>query len=145
MFKNLVVVVVLMLVLIFACGCTEDEEVKEVIVPEVFEEAELPDEIKAWIDDSRDTFGGRSLIHEGLHYILVTYGEKPTGGYTVEITEIAKKGAELVVTVQFSEPGEGEMVTQALTYPYDLAVVKETDLAVEFRATGDEDSVPKID
>ncbi len=145
MLKRSLFAVVMVLILIFAYGCTEDEEVKEVIVPEVPEEEELPEEIKAWIEDSRDAFGGRTRIHNGFLYILVTYGEKPTGGYTVEIAEIARQGEELFVTVQFSEPGEDEMVTQAITYPYDLAVVEETDLTVEFRAMGDEDNVPKVD
>ncbi len=145
MLKKALFAVVMVLILIFAYGCNENEEVEDVIVPEVPEEEELPEEIKAWIEDSRDTFGGRSRIHNGLLYILVTYGEKPTGGYTVEIAEIVKRGEELLVTVQFSEPGEDEMVTQALTYPYDLAVVEETDLTVEFRATGDEDSLPQLD
>jgi len=37
------------------------------------------------------------------------------------------------------------MVTQAITYPYDLAVVEETDVEVEFEATGDEGTVPVLE
>lgn len=145
MFKKTLLMFLLVTVLLFAYGCGEAEETVEVVTPVDIEDEELPKEIKAWIESSRDQFGGRARVHDGLLYILITYGEKPTGGYVVEIEEIKKQEETLVVTVEFTEPGEDEMVTQAITYPYDLAVVEETDLPVEFVATGDEDTVPVLD
>lgn len=145
MLKKILLITLLSVAMLFAYGCAEPEETREVVTPLEPEEEELPEEIKEWIEDSRDKFGGRSRVHNGLLYILVTYGEKPTGGYNVEIEEIEKHGDTLNVSARFTEPGEDEMVTQAITYPYDLAVVEETGVEVEFEATGDEGTVPVLE
>ncbi len=121
----------------------EPAEPGEVTEPE---EVELPDqlpaEVELWIEQSRERFMAQTLEHEGILYLLVTYGEKPTGGYAVEITEITEAEDKILVTVHFTEPGEDEMVTQALTYPYDLAMIDDPGLPVEFKATGVETEIP---
>jgi hypothetical protein len=62
-------------------------------------------------------------------YIIVTRGEKPTGGFTVDIDRIEKvieeEKTKLVVYAQFEDPKPGDVVTQVVTYPY---VVAKTDL-----------------
>ncbi len=146
MLKKIFLVTLLTLTMLFVYGCAEVEEEGKVVTPlDPEEKEELPEEIKSWIEDSRDEFGGRVRVHNDLLYILVTYGEKPTGGYVVEIDEVEKRDQTLVVTAEFTEPGEDEIVTQAITYPYDLAVVEETELPVEFVATGDEDTIPVLE
>lgn len=57
---------------------------------------------------------------EGL-YICARAGERPTGGYGVGVSA----GEGNAVRVALREPGEGEIVTQALTSPYAVAVVRE--------------------
>ncbi|MGE5495068.1 MAG: protease complex subunit PrcB family protein [Burkholderiales bacterium] len=42
------------------------------------------------------------------------------GGYAVNITAITSEGGETRVTVRETVPAQGEMVTQALTYPFDI-------------------------
>lgn len=56
---------------------------------------------------------------EGL-YICAHAGERPTGGYRVSLSG----GEGNAVRVALREPGEGEIVTQALTSPYAVAVVR---------------------
>lgn len=62
-------------------------------------------------------------------YVIVTRGEKPTGGFTVDIDRIEKVTEEektkLVVYAQFEDPQPGDVVTQVVTYPY---VVAKTEL-----------------
>ncbi len=118
-------------------GCDDPGEPIESI-----ESDELPAEVQAWIEDSTDRFGAQTLEHEGLLYLLVTYGEKPTGGYVVEITEIIEEEDKVVVTVHFTEPAEDEVVIQVLTYPYDLAMIDDPGKPVEFIATGAETELP---
>lgn len=126
-------------VLFFLSACGDPVEPYEPMKPD---ETALPAEVEAWVEDSRNKFMAQTLEHEGLLYLLVTYGEKPTGGYTVEITDITEQEGKIVVTANFTEPGEDEMVTQALTYPYDLAVIDDPGLPVEFKATGAETGIP---
>jgi hypothetical protein len=59
-------------------------------------------------------------------YIVVTlnWGEKPTGGYSIKITEAKQVGDSIEVKYMTKSPVPGEMVTQALTYPEDTIKVK---------------------
>ncbi len=104
----------------------------------------LPDEIEEWIEYSSTIWLGQARTIGDATYILVTYGEKPTGGYGVEIQEVMEYQEEILVSVSFREPAEDEMVTQALTYPYDLYVIEATDKTITFEATGAESYVPSL-
>ncbi len=129
-------------------GCGEPAETGEPVGEEkTFQriDGDYPGEVEEWVEASRLELGGRTLVHDGRLYLLVTYGEQMTGGYSVKITGVTEKEGLLVVEAKFAEPGEGDIVTQALTYPYDLVYMEETDLPVEFRASGALDSLPFIE
>jgi hypothetical protein len=128
---------------LLVAGCSDFEAPVDPLGPEDPGE-KLPAEIDRWIESSLDIFLGQAYEYEGELYLLVTYGEKPTGGYAVEITNISAAEGTLFVTVLFTEPDEEEMVTQALTYPYDLAVAEAVNLPVEFVAAGAEEYIPTL-
>lgn len=65
--------------------------------------------------------------------VAVFLGERRTGGYTVRIVGATPQDGQLVVTYQESVPPAGTMVTQALTYPWTLAVLPRSTLPVTFR------------
>ncbi len=44
-------------------------------------------------------------------------GERPTGGYSISIRKTKIKDLDLIIYVSEKEPGVGEIVTEALTYP----------------------------
>ncbi len=145
MFKQKWLLLLLALLFLVAAGCGQEQlptepdsdEGVEIVLPD-----QLPAEVEEWIEDSRQELAGQTYELEGVLYLLVTYGERPTGGYDVEITDIAIQDDKVVVTAEFTEPAEDEMVTQALTYPYDLAMIEDPDLPVEFVATGAETEIP---
>lgn len=55
--------------------------------------------------------------------IILSWGEKPTGGYAINIDQLEVRGDTLAVTYSLQAPAPGEMVTQALTYPQATAVI----------------------
>ena len=140
MIRKAVFVMILATVMLFILACNDSGEPEEVILPD-----ELPAEVQAWIDAATNNFGGQTFVHEDILYLLVTYGEKPTGGYSVEITDIKEEEGKLIVTAYFTKPGEDEMVTQALTYPYDLAMLDDPGLPAVFVAAGAETEIPVIE
>jgi len=108
------------------------------------DEEAAPLEIEEWIEYSRKLMLAQAREHEGVLYLLATYGERPTGGYHVEISDVREEAEQLEVTVKFTEPDEDEPVIQVITYPYDLEMVEPTDLPVKFIAEGDEGFVPML-
>ena len=50
--------------------------------------------------------------------VVVYQGQKPTGGYSVEITGIKRTGAVLAVTVGERRPASGSFTTQVITSPF---------------------------
>ena len=61
-------------------------------------------------------------------YVAVVWGEKPTGGYTVDFGSVSVKGVRLEIGVDLKDPPSDAMVAQALTYPYAVAVLRGVDL-----------------
>lgn len=142
-------ILVLLLALLISCtGClssftrVHSDENKDMEKKEFYRpcEEELPEEIKEWVNRSLSMNMGQSKIYEEELYILVTYGERPTGGYSVKIEDVISKKDYIEVEVYFKAPEKGDLVTQAITYPYDLVVVKDPpSLPVKFQVKGDED------
>lgn len=60
-------------------------------------------------------------------YLAVAWGEKPTGGYTVDFGSANVDGVRVTVSVDLKEPPPDAMVAQALTYPYAAAVLRGVD------------------
>ncbi|MEW6623753.1 MAG: Gmad2 immunoglobulin-like domain-containing protein [Bacillota bacterium] len=92
----------------------------------------LPEEIANWVDYSKELPAVQEKQFNGSRYVLITEGMKPTGGYSVEVVEVAAREGFLEIRVKSVEPGEDEMVTQALTYPYDLIIIEEKELPLRF-------------
>lgn len=66
--------------------------------------------------------------------VAVFLGEKPTGGYKLEITGIDEdrgKG-QLRIVLRESKPPVGSIAIQALTQPYQIVRVKKSDLTTTF-------------
>ncbi len=149
MLTKTIFILIMAAALIVLRGCEDPEDPLEPVEPDEVTEPEetelpdqLPDEIELWIEQSKERFAAKTLEHEGVLYLLVTYGEKPTAGYEVEITEIKEDDGKVVVTAHFTEPAEDEMVAQVITYPFDLAMMDDPGLPVEFKATGAETEIP---
>lgn len=138
------------------------EEVQVLVEGEFFDDGHMvwdepkspdtrdPEEaVGEWVERSRKMQLGQAWEVEDKLYLLATYGERPTGGYSVEISEVTDDHNEfedkLVVTVKFEEPEEDEPVTTANTYPYDLKKTEPVDMPVKFLAEGDKDFLPMLD
>jgi hypothetical protein len=65
--------------------------------------------------------------------VAVFAGEQPTSGYSVEILSIETNGSQtqkqLAITVQHRQPGAGDFVTEALTYPYHMIRIPKIDVS----------------
>lgn len=65
--------------------------------------------------------GGRPQpeINFNVRAVVVVYqGQKPTGGYSIEIAEIRRDGTVLAVKVNERRPAFGDVTTQVITSPF---------------------------
>lgn len=106
-------------------GATGEESEPRMRVEQLTEGQQGPAERGVTVADSAEDLEARTGVKvpdagEGL-YICAHAGQRPTGGYRVAVSGGEDNNA---VRVTLREPGEGEIVTQALTSPYAVAVVR---------------------
>jgi len=78
-------------------------------------------------------------------YVIVTRGQKPTGGYDIGIDKMKlikeeDKTNTLVVYTVFTDPRPGDILTQVITYPYEVAETNLSELPdqIEMKVQYDE-------
>ena len=64
--------------------------------------------------------------------IAVFMGEKPTGGYSIQVTGVKASENALTVTYRTKQPPPDAIVTQALTQPFHFVAVPKSSRPVKF-------------
>ena len=125
--KNYVIAMVV-LILIFAVLLVPkylnkgDKHVKY----DVLETSEIPEKIKDILPKYLTEERALSCRLNDEIYVLVTRGEKQTGGYKVELegimkTNMTKEGFDLIIYAKFEDPDINDIVSQGFTYPFVIA------------------------
>ncbi len=57
-------------------------------------------------------------------YVVAYGGQRPTGGYSVEVAGARVEGDRVTVRVSLEDPPPDAIVTQSLTYPYEISVLR---------------------
>ncbi len=95
----------------------------------VLSEEQIPQKIQEILPRYKSLERALACKADDKIYVIVTRGEKPTGGYNVSIDSLKLKKDDdktiLIVNTIFKDPDPGDIVTQVITYPY---VVAETNL-----------------
>ena len=66
----------------------------------------------------------------------VFLGQKPTGGYDIEITGVERSDSALTISFREQSPRPGAILTQAFTQPFHIVSISvEGTTAVHFRRT----------
>ncbi|MEM4605608.1 MAG: protease complex subunit PrcB family protein [Candidatus Pacearchaeota archaeon] len=77
----------------------------------------------------REFFGNQTFDFDKSSLVVVFAGEKPTGGYSIEIKKIIEKKDRLVIYAEEKKPGAGCFLTQAISYPFDVARIEKTSFS----------------
>lgn len=98
----------------------------------VVNEQEIPESLQEMIQKQKREYGYTYWKNEdGVIFLAIFAGEKRTGGYGIQVTNIEKIKGNTKVTVKETAPAKGAFVTMAITYPY--TVVKFTGATGEFQ------------
>jgi len=57
-------------------------------------------------------------------YLVAYGGQRPTGGYSVGVAGAMVEGDRVTVRVSLEDPPPDAIVTQSLTYPYEVSVLR---------------------
>jgi len=93
--------------------------------------APYSDTIKQALNDIRSKGGFKTIQENGKTYIVISAGQRPTGGYQLTVTDARKQtdGSWLIRTAE-KKPAPGHMVTQVLTYPSVVIALPEANANV---------------
>ena len=64
--------------------------------------------------------------------IFVAMGRQRTGGYSIEVVNVAVVDQKLKISFKRKSPPPGAMATMALTAPFHIVAVPKSDLKAEF-------------
>lgn len=97
---------------------------QNVVMPAGYQPTE---EELAWIGTHTSAAGAWVKQFGDYRFVLVTAGEKPTGGYSVEVKTVTPPGSNgsgWTVDVSFVSPGPNDPVIMMITYPYTFVKIK---------------------
>ena len=109
---------VMILSMLAACSSSDNQDLIVVGDTVAFERIGI-EETDISIDEARQEQGCET---QG-RYLIVYGGEKPTAGYSIEVTEIIYDEGTATVTVVETSPPEGSMAADVLTYPVDVVLL----------------------
>lgn len=75
--------------------------------------------------------------------VVVFQGQKPTGGYSISIAEIRRRGPELTVRVNEHAPARTDITTQALTSPFVAVSIPRPPEGTTIKFADNVDNVPQ--
>jgi hypothetical protein len=88
----------------------------------------VPEDIQIWFDLCKEEQNYCFKILNGSIYILITIGEKTSGGYQVNIKKIEKVDSSYNVSYSIILPKEEQANITSFVYPYDLVVIAQNSI-----------------
>ncbi|BCJ92497.1 hypothetical protein acsn021_00660 [Anaerocolumna cellulosilytica] len=116
-------------------GCkSEKTDIKKIKDLEftVVEDADVPEQLMEIINEKKKEPFKMSYANGDSLYIVVGYGEKPTGGYSIAVDNLFLTSNAVYIDTNLIGPAENEQVTNALTYPYIVVKTEFIDKSVVF-------------
>jgi hypothetical protein len=131
-FKNSIRIVAVALTIVFAsCGGAKTSTAKKPLYEVLTQQENGGGNIQFYEIISEEKEVGMLLGDEYLNgkvkpadiqtanFVILNLGEKSTGGYRIGVDKVQELPDKIVVTVKEVKP-EGDLVTQAITYPYTV-------------------------
>lgn len=83
-----------------------------------------PAEIVKYLEDNKTKETQQTMNINNRTYLIVTMGERPSAGYSLELQNLALKDGTLKAKVKYQKPGKDDITATVITYP---SLVVETD------------------
>lgn len=121
--------------LLFTACKSEDTDVKKIKDLEftVVEDADVPEQLMQIINEKKKEPFKLSYSNADNLFIVVGYGEQPTGGYSISVDDLFLTSNAVYIDTNLIGPSETEKVTNAVTYPYVVVKTEFIDKSVVFK------------
>lgn len=105
--------------LLAACSVERTDPIKiEDISYTILEESQIPEELRALIEEKKAQRFQVTFDTGNDRYIAVGYGTQATGGYSISVEELYLSTNAIYLNTNLIGPLKGEPVTEAESYPY---------------------------
>lgn len=105
----------------FLGGCSagkdDGEKVRDLEFT-VVGETEIPEELQKIISEKLTQSFKLTYSNDQNLYIVVGYGEQPTGGYSISVNDLYLTENSIVIDTELTGPGKGENTGNEPSYPY---------------------------
>ncbi|MGE5591240.1 MAG: protease complex subunit PrcB family protein [Bacillota bacterium] len=100
----------------------------------------LSGNVRMWADGYSHSRGAFGATWDGKTYLLFAWGERPSGGYAVQVDRVEDDGRRnYTVRVSLQEPAPGQPVIMMMTYPFALVALPKLDGPVTVAYSGPDD------
>jgi hypothetical protein len=99
----------------------------------VVDEREMPQEIADYIATKQTEPMRNTYTTEDYLYVIVSYGEQPTSGYSIAVNDFYLGENAIYVDTSLIGPSKDEMVNETVTYPYIVLKTEKRDEPVVFQ------------
>lgn len=93
----------------------------------IIEKNEAPEEVQEWIEKNKYEENHTIVKTNQRTYVIITRGEKRTGGYGIDISSVEEKDNVIYILVKYMDPDPEDIVIQTVTYPYIIVELEETE------------------
>ena len=122
-----IIIIAIVLLTISLVGCQSSPE-EDALSYEIVTIGDIDnDDVIKWYDTYYSESGTHQVVTEDLSdytFLLISAGEKPTGGYSIVLKSNLLEGEKYLFTAELTAPKPDQVVTEALTYPNLLIKVK---------------------
>lgn len=95
----------------------KDTTDNENVVYQEVADKDMPRELKKERSKVREERGYLFGEKDGNMYVYISMGTKPTGGYSLKLLSVERKGETTTVFIEEASPSKDMMVTQAMSQP----------------------------
>ena len=129
----LYILIVVCMVLSTACSMQKDDTKKvRDIEFTVVDSIDLPEEIRAQIEELKEGTFEITYGDNGYLYIAKGYGKQESTGYSVSVQECYETKNTICMKTELSGPPKDEEILDKETYPYIVIKIEYTDKNVVF-------------
>lgn len=100
---------------------------------QVTAEADIPQELKEIIAQKQQSPFKLTYSDDQNLYIVVGYGEQPTGGYSIAVNDLYLTDNSIVLKTELIGPEKGENTGTEASYPFIVIKTEMSELPVVFQ------------